>query len=124
MRKKSSLNKKEIVLFPGPAQKKGRTAEDLLWQRIKDKQVWGYDFLRQKSCGRYLLDFFCPELSLAVAVDGNCHLNDGYSRDRDRELNKQGVKAITFDDMTIKKNIEGVIVAIEVWIDRKTKGAS
>jgi very-short-patch-repair endonuclease len=33
----------------------------------------GKDFHRQKPILNYIVDFFCPELALAIEIDGNSH---------------------------------------------------
>ncbi|MCU0679682.1 MAG: endonuclease domain-containing protein [Planctomycetes bacterium] len=120
--------KKKII--PGQAKlntaakalkKKCVPAEDLLWLKLKKRQVWGYNFLRQKPTGRYLLDFYCPELSLALAVDGDVACCRDYLDYRQADLKQQGIEIISFSDETVNRNIEGVIVAIEEWIDKHKK---
>ncbi|MEX0360394.1 MAG: endonuclease domain-containing protein, partial [Allomuricauda sp.] len=41
-------------------------AEIILWQKLKRKQLHGYDFHRQKPIDNYILDFFCHELMLGI----------------------------------------------------------
>ena len=48
-------------------------AEIILWQKLKGKQMYGYDFHRQKPIDNYLIDFFCHELMLGIEVDGYSH---------------------------------------------------
>jgi len=48
-------------------------AEIFLWQKLKRKQIYGYDFHRQKPIDNYILDFFCNELMLGIEVDGYSH---------------------------------------------------
>ena len=44
-----------------------------MWQRIKGKQIEGLKFRRQFGVGPYVLDFCCPELRLAIELDGQIH---------------------------------------------------
>ncbi|TQO35558.1 very-short-patch-repair endonuclease [Arenibacter algicola] len=48
-------------------------AEIILWQKLKGKQMYGYDFHRQKPVDNYIIDFFCHELMLGIEVDGYSH---------------------------------------------------
>ena len=48
-------------------------AEIILWQKLKRKQMYGYDFHRQKPIDNYILDFYCYELNLVIEVDGYSH---------------------------------------------------
>ena len=45
----------------------------MLWQELKGKKLLGYDFHRQKPVGQQVVDFYCPRLSLAIAIDGISH---------------------------------------------------
>ncbi len=46
--------------------------EKVLWQAIRRKQL-GYEFHRQVSIDRYVVDFYCHELQLAIEIDGITH---------------------------------------------------
>ena len=97
-------------------------SEVLLWKYLKGKQMKGYAFHRQKPIDNYIVDFFCPELMLALEIDGISH--DGkekniYDEERQRRLASLGVSFLRFRDIDIKNNIEGVLIRIEEWIDRR-----
>jgi len=49
-------------------------AEVLLWNQIKSKKLHDYQFLRQKPLDKYIVDFFCYELMLAIEIDGESHI--------------------------------------------------
>ena len=51
------------------------TSEIKLWMYLKNKQMLGYDFHRQKPLDEYIVDFFCNELMLAIEIDGLSHYN-------------------------------------------------
>ena len=62
------------------------TAEVILWSRLRGRRVLGKKFRRQYSVGPYVLDFYCPEVRLAVEVDGDSHcLPDAARQDRERQ---------------------------------------
>ncbi|MCK5723414.1 MAG: endonuclease domain-containing protein [Gammaproteobacteria bacterium] len=94
-------------------------SEVLLWQHLKDKKMKGYDFHRQKPIGNYIIDFFCSDLMLAIEIDGISH-DDKINKDikRQKQIENFGISFLRFDDIDVKKNIKGVVVAIEEWIDR------
>ena len=54
--------------------KNSTVAEIFLWKELKGEQMLGYDFHRQKPVDKYVVDFFCPELSLAIEIDGESHV--------------------------------------------------
>jgi len=94
-------------------------SEGLLWQRLKGKQMKGYAFYRQRPLDRYIVDFFCPELMLAIEIDGWSHLFRGEDdQERQARLESLGVRFLRFDDLEIKRNINEVLSIIALWIER------
>lgn len=94
-------------------------SEVLLWEHLKGKRMEKYDFHRQKPIGNYIVDFFCDELMLAIEVDGVSH-DEKYYRDieRQKEIEKYGIKFLRFQDIDVKINLEGVLAAIRGWIKK------
>ncbi|MBX9964135.1 MAG: DUF559 domain-containing protein [Burkholderiales bacterium] len=48
-------------------------AELLLWRELRHRQIHGARFRRQHPVDRYIVDFACVELRLAVELDGGQH---------------------------------------------------
>ena len=102
--------------------KNSTRAEILLWDELKGKQVLGYDFHRQKPVGEYILDFFSPGLMLAIEIDGSSHENrNREDQNRQRELEKKGIRFLRFPDEEVKQNTEGVVEEIAEWILKNGK---
>jgi very-short-patch-repair endonuclease len=94
-------------------------AEIFLWQKLKSKQMYGYDFHRQKPVDNYILDFFCYELMLGIEVDGYSHeLLEVYNKDvvKEAKMNEFGIMVLRFSDHQVMKDMENVIRAIEQYI--------
>ncbi|MFA6097075.1 MAG: DUF559 domain-containing protein [Candidatus Paceibacterota bacterium] len=93
-------------------------SEVLLWQHLKSKKMKGYDFHRQKPLGNYIVDFFCSDLALAIEIDGTSH-DEKISEDtkRQKQLEGLGIRFIRFNDLDVKRNIGGVLLEIEKWIE-------
>jgi len=97
--------------------------EVLLWQRLKRKQMLGYDFDRQRQIDRYIVDFYCKDLKLAIEIDGSSHdgeeakINDEIRQER---LESLGVRFLRFTDADVKRNMEMVVDSIEQWIDESS----
>jgi very-short-patch-repair endonuclease len=95
-------------------------SEVLLWNELKQKQMLGFDFDRQRPIGNYIVDFYCKELSLAIEIDGDNHIYKyDYDDQRQQELEKLGVNFLRFEDIEVKKNMMNVLRVIEDWIDKK-----
>ncbi len=93
-------------------------SEILLWTHLKGKQMRGYDFHRQKPIDNYIVDFFCPRLRLIIEIDGQSHAFKGKKDEkRKNRLQLLGFYILRFDDLDVKKNMEGVLASIEKWIE-------
>lgn len=93
-------------------------SEVLLWRLLKNKQMYGLDFNRQKIIGNYIVDFYCPKLNLVIEIDGSSHDNKyTYDAKRDEYLNSLGLFVLHIDDRDVKFSISKVLYMIEVFID-------
>jgi very-short-patch-repair endonuclease len=93
--------------------------EIYLWLKLKGKQMYGYDFHRQKPIDNYILDFFCYDLLLGIEVDGYSHeIVEVYNKDRikQKRMNELGITILRFSDFEVLKDMENVIRAIEFYI--------
>ena len=60
--------------------------EVILWQHLKGSQLGGFKFRRQQSVQDFIVDFYCPEIKLAVEVDGQTHeVEEVFARDQWRQ---------------------------------------
>lgn len=109
---------------------KSTKAEIILWQKLKRKQMYGYDFHRQKPIDNYIIDFFCHELMLAIEVDGYSHeLIEVFNKDgkKEKRLNELGVTVMRYSDYQVLKDTENVLRSIESYIvefEKHTPGPS
>lgn len=93
-------------------------SEVLLWNELKQKQMLGFDFDRQRPIGNYIVDFYCKELSLAIEIDGKSHFNKyDYDEKRQGELEKLGIKILRFEDIKVKRDMLNVLREIKYWIN-------
>ena len=77
------------------------SAEASLWNMLKNKQVGGLKFRRQNSIGKFVTDFYCPGLHLAIELDGEPHATPaGIEKDikRDRYLNDNGITVFRYEN--------------------------
>ena len=99
-------------------------SEIKLWGELKGKQMLGYDFHRQKPLLKYIVDFYCNELMLAVEIDGISHWDDeAVKKDNERQakLEKLGITFLRFTEEDVKKDLAGVVQTIEFWIQNETE---
>ena|SRR3990172_6157655 len=91
-------------------------SEQLVWEQIRNRKVWGYKFSRQHVILGFVVDFYCPELKLALEIDGKIHdTRKGYDHLRQEVIEGQGVEFLRID----AGKTENVVVQIESWIRKR-----
>ena len=98
-------------------------SEVLLWNELKNGKMKGKDFHRQKPIMDYIVDFFCPELGMAIAIDGGSHDNENAcrnDRERQKKIEELEIQFLRFNDVDVKRNMTGVLKVIEQWINDHT----
>ncbi|MGD8781487.1 MAG: endonuclease domain-containing protein [Ignavibacteria bacterium] len=80
--------------------------EKIVWAHIRKRQL-GYRFLRQYSVDHYVIDFYCPELKLALEIDGGIHElpeNKEYDEARQKYIEGFGIKFLRIKNEEILGN--------------------
>jgi len=112
---------KNLKKYAGKLRKDMTETEQTLWSKIRNKQLKGYQFYRQKILGDYIIDFYCPKANLVIELDGGQHYsNKGMQKDRIRDnyLVSLGLKALHFSDKEVFENLTGVLERI--WENLKS----
>lgn len=94
-------------------------SEVKLWNELKNGQMMGYDFDRQRPIGNYIVDFFCKDLQLAIEVDGITHLDEKVIiKDwiRQDDIESYGVNFLRFDALLVVNKVEAAVREIKSWI--------
>ena len=100
----------------------------------EEKQLW-YQFLReypiqfkrQVTCGKYILDFYCPKAKLAVELDGSYHrVPEVIENDivRTEYLNSIGIHVIRFPNRDIWQSFRRVCEQIDFMVQERTSSVS
>lgn len=87
-------------------------AEGILWQGLRNRQIKKLKFYRQYSVGPYILDFYCPEIHLAIELDGESHDNADakvYDVERTSYLESLGIKVMRFKNEEVMNDVEEVL---------------
>ena len=101
--------------FARELRKNQTDAEELLWSRLRRKQILGVTFNRQKPLGRYIVDFYSFAAKLVIEVDGSQHFEPdavAYDFERTKFLETQGLKVIRFDNLQVFNELESVLTVI------------
>ena len=85
-------------------------AERKLWfEVLQNKRLDNLKFTRQKPLDRYIVDFYCSELMLAIEIDGDTHAKQQqYDETRTRRLKTLGVEIVRYTNAEVMNNLEGV----------------
>lgn len=83
-------------------------AEAVFWEAVRDRRLGGYKFCRQRPVGQYILDFYCPELKLAIEIDGPKHdkpKQKEYDYWREQVSIEKGIKIIRFTNERVLNDL-------------------
>ena len=92
----------------------GNLFEVLLWNQIKNKQLNGLDFDRQKIIGNYIVDFYCAEKQVVIEI-GRCSHDQKIQYDANREayLLSLNLTVIHLLDSDVGHNLSGVMTFLK-----------
>ncbi len=88
--------------------------------RVKN---FGVKFRRQHGIGRYVVDFFAPAVKLVIEVDGDSHgteVAQKYDDERQKEIERLGLKVIRFTNEDVLQNMDGVLESIHRELQRQS----
>ena len=97
-------------------------AEQLLWRKLRRKQILGLQFYRQKPILNFIVDFYCPAANLVIECDGGQHYTaEGLEADRarDQALAQLGLNMLRFDNRQILTEIDGVVEKIYCVVEQR-----
>ncbi|ABA75263.1 MULTISPECIES: endonuclease domain-containing protein [Pseudomonas] len=89
--------------------------EQLLWQKLRARQVAGLKFRRQVPVPPFVLDFYCVELKLAVELDGGQHFEEAgeiHDRRRTAYLQRLGIEVVRFSNLEVIQQMSDVLEQI------------
>jgi very-short-patch-repair endonuclease len=94
-------------------------AEGRMWCWLRNRRFSGVKFRRQVPIGRYIVDFYCPQLKVAIELDGTHHRvagMDEYDDRRTRDLRRRGIYVLRIpnellirDSLMVSEMISAVI---------------
>jgi len=94
-------------------------SEVKLWMELRNGNMMGYDFDRQKPMLNYIIDFYCKDLMLAIEVDGITHDDEKVvvkDEIRQKEIEIYGVSFLRFNALDVVHDMNNVLRTIENWI--------
>ncbi len=89
------------------------SAEQKLWNRIRNRQIGTAKFRRQYTIDRFIVDFVCLEHRLIIEVDGDIHdQQQEHDAVRQEFLESLGFRMIRFSNGDVLGSLEAVAEAI------------
>ena len=89
--------------------------EQMIWARLRRKQLLGVQFYRQKPIGTYIVDFFAPKAKLVVEIDGSQHFAGDHAikdKKRDTYLSNLGLLVLRFNNLQALRETDAVVETI------------
>lgn len=117
-------NKNKFLARRRELRKEQTSEEKILWQAVRNRKL-GFKFRRQYSVGGYILDFYCPEIKLAIELDGSQHFekeNLLYDQDRTNFLQILGCTILRFKNKEINENLKEVLSKIMKFFPSPLQG--
>ena len=99
-------------------------AEVILWSKLKTKGLNGYKFRRQYSVGKFVIDFYCPRLKLAIEVDGDSHFSErSEASDKERQdfIESFKISFLRFTNKDVYENVDEVLATVKDRIQKKSE---
>ena len=89
-------------------------AEHYIWKNLlRNSQLLGYKFTRQKPLTKFIVDFYCSKLLLVIEIDGEYH-NFEKVRDEERTniLNSYNIEVVRLQNNIVLNKLDGVKVKL------------
>lgn len=89
------------------------SAEQMLWECLRARRLYGAKFRRQHNIGQFIADFYCHEALLVIELDGPIHQNKTeQDAERDAWMQACGLKVLRFTNERIVDDLESVLTEI------------
>lgn len=81
--------------------------EQLLWSRLRNRQLGEFKFRRQHPIGKYIVDLCCIEAKLVIELDGESHGEQvEYDKKRTQEIAECGYREIRFTNRYVVNSLD------------------
>lgn len=94
--------------------------EKILWRRLRGSKL-GIKFRRQHPIDMYILDFYAPEIKLAIEIDGSVHRikeTKEYDKIRTEYLQSKYIQELRFWNSEIENNLQEVLDKISIEVEK------
>jgi len=93
------------------------TAEQILWESLRNRKCGGFKFRRQQVIEGFVADFYCEMAKLVVEADGGIHWDENQKEideHREKVFQLRSIKTIRFPNDMVQNNLNEVLATIEL----------
>ena len=97
-------------------------AEQLLWSKLRRKQILGVQFNRQKPVAGFIVDFYCAAANLVIELDGSQHAEPEQhikDKDRNQKLKALGLEVLRFNNHQVLTELAAVMDVVFEVVEKK-----
>lgn len=99
-------------------------ADEVLWLKLRKKQINDLYYRRQHPYGMYILDFCCDKAKLVTEVDGKIHDHrKEYDKRKDEFIKLTVTNVLRYTNEQVSNNIENVLEQIKVYLNNMHSNA-
>jgi len=112
----------KLTPFARQLRKNMTKEESKLW--YKYLREYPYQFRRQVTVGKCILDFYCAAAKLAIELDGSQHFTaEGKKHDEARTnfLMSQGIIVLRYSNAVVMQNLQGVCSEIDHVVRKRVE---
>jgi len=101
---------KKLVEKARVNRKNPTAAEKKMWfKMLRNRAFRGLKFTRQKPLDKYIVDFYCSKLLLAIEIDGDSHVaQQEYDKERTKRSCNYGITVIRYTNREVLESLSGV----------------
>ncbi|HEY1600041.1 MAG TPA: DUF559 domain-containing protein [Pirellulales bacterium] len=86
------------------------TPEQMLWNRLRSKQLSGWRFRRQVAIDRFVVDFYCATAQLVVEINApTADDRQSYDAGRAERLAEGGLRVIRYTNDEVLQDLDAVV---------------
>lgn len=102
--------------------RKATPEERILWQQLRNKELFRVSFRRQYVIGNYITDFYCHKAKIVIELDGSQHAEEENSKKdkkRTKFFEQRGIQVIRFWNDEIHNNLSNIVDYLLETIDQR-----
>ena len=109
------INLKKAKLTKTKAKKSFTAEEKMIWNFIKDRKLYNVKFKKESEIGKYILNFYSPEIEFGIEIDDSDHTKK-YEKTREEYFHSMGITVVRFTSSEVKSNLEEILKKIEAAV--------